>query len=225
MSDSQESRNRFEVKREIGDEPLLVRSGSFIQLPNLESNIVLPKRWAMPVSRITKGFYYLHLVKRGRFSLSTPYENAQIKRFDVPRGKKLILKLDHILAVSQSMFPKSKWRFKLANALTGQFRYFYLEGPGEVYLFGLGGVAIKKLNNETVQYNQASVLGWINDLKFTVTTKISCWDAFRVGENIASDQFSGSGHVITQSSTNPRLSKRFNGFDLIDCVQIFLGIR
>jgi len=184
----------------------------------------------MPFSRFSKQLYFMSRVTKGAFTVTTPYDAAYISQVQLKPNEILILKMDHVLAFSASMFFSRKWNFDFQSILTRQFRYIYLKGPGIVYYFGLGEVRCEELiqDNEERSYDQGAVIGWSNSLKIGISTKSTLLAALLNREDICLDHFVGKGFLITQASTVNKLPHRFRQEEgqntWLDYVNAFLGL-
>jgi len=153
----------------------------------------------------------MYRVTEGSFTVTTPYNAAYISKVQLKANEILIIKMDHLLAFSDTMFFNRKWKWDLQSILTGQFRYVYLRGPGVVYYFGLGQLSREEFTEELEgrSYDQGAVIGWSNSLKVGISTKSTLLAALLNREDICLDHFTGSGLLITQASTVKKLPRRF----------------
>jgi uncharacterized protein (AIM24 family) len=172
---------------------------------------------------------FMFHVQSGSFSLTTPYEDACISEVALGDCEILILKMDHVLAFTDTMFFHRQWRVDLISLLSRQFGYVYLVGPGTVYYFGLGELKSEFLQDETADYDQGSVVGWTNTLSVGVTSRSSALSALFAKEDICIDRFVGSGTLLTQASTVKKLPKRFHdpqaNTSWVDYLNAVLGLR
>ena len=189
-------------------DPLYVRTGSILQYP--DSVLTIPHKTRLLFSRISKQMYFLHLVRNGSLSLTTPYENASISRIRLQPDELFIIKMDHILAFSSGMFFNRRRRIDVIGLLSNRFRHVHFRGPGVLYCFGFGDLDKHILQSGTADYAPGSVLGWSNTLAVGVTSRSSLASALFAMEDICLDRFVGSGTVLTQSSTVTKLPKPFH---------------
>ena len=221
--------NRIDIDmdQEIG--PLLVRTGAFLRHP--DAQLAVPRKGRLIFSRLSQQLYWMFRVSAGTYTLTTPYGHAYIVRQDLAAGEGFFVKLQHLLAFSESMFPRVVWKFDLTSLLTMQFRYIYLEGPGRLYLFGLGFLSFDELlsKNAPSDYDQGAVIGFSSGLHVGVTTRSSLSAALLAREDICLDRFVGDGVVLTQASTAKRLPEPFHNQGarntLMDYLNALLGVR
>jgi len=219
-------RNRFDIQLEGTDE-MLVRTGSFLRHP--ESRLTIPHKLRMPFSRISKQMLFLFRVTGQSFTLTTPYEDAYISEIVLEAKESLVIKMDHILALSANTFLHRTWRFDLVSLLTRQFSYVYVPGPSRVVYFGLGELTQEQLKDACCDYDQGAIIGWTDSLLQGVSSRSSLLSAFLAKEQICLDRFTGSGTLLTQASTVTKLPKRFHderaNSSWIDYLNAVLGLR
>ena len=219
-------RNRLDIELK-DDEYLYVRTGSFLKHP--DSELVIPFKTKLPLSRMSKQMYFLFRVKGGSFSLTTPYDDACISSVVLNPDERIFIRMDHILAFSGHLFPERKWKIDLISVLSKRLRYIYFTGPGTVYYFGLGEVFVDELDDGKADYDQGAVIGWSGTLAVGVASRSSLASALFAKEDICLDRFEGSGKLLTQASTVKKLPKRFHepagNTSVMDYLNALLGLR
>lgn len=221
--------NRIDIDMAEETGPLLVRTGAFLRHP--DAQLTVPCKGRLIFSRLSLQLYWMFKVNSGKYTLTTPYGHAYIVRRDLVPGEAFFVKLQHLLAFTESMFPRATWKLDLTSLLTRQFRYIYVRGPGRLYLFGLGYLSFDELRLEDgpADDDQGAVLGFTSGLRLGVTTRSSLSAAMLAREDICLDRFVGAGGVLTQASTAKRLPEPFHNQGarntVIDYANALLGVR
>jgi uncharacterized protein (AIM24 family) len=223
------SHNRIDVDMRREPQPLLVRTGAFLRHP--DSTLIVPHKTRLIGSRLAQQLYWLFRVRRGRFVLTTPFGQAHITRIDLAPSQVLFIKLQHLLAFSDGMFPRVAWKLDLTSLLAGQLRYIYLRGGGRVYLFGLGELSWTDLTKPAgaADFDPGAVLGFTSGLRVGIASRLTFAAAALGREEILLDRFVGEGRILTQASTARRLPHPFNyqrlRLTLGDLINALLGLR
>ena len=218
--------NFLEVNSHDND-PLYIRTGAFAKHP--DSEIVIPQKRRLLVSRLGMGLWFMFRVQSGTFVLTTPYESARLFDVYLAPGESMFFKLEHVLGFSDSMFPAVTWKLDLISCFTCQYRYVYVTGPGRIILFGLGDIGEDEVSETPTDYDRGSIIAWRGNIKLGVSTRSSLMSAFLGQEQICLDRFVGCGSVYRQGSSMRRLPRRFDQKGprrtFIEYLNAFLGIR
>ena len=102
--------NRIDIDMASEGGPIFVRTGAFLRHPDAELRV--PCKSRMIFSRVSQQLYWMFRVVNGTYTLSTPYGHAHILRRQLCPGEGFVIKLQHILAFSETMFPRVKWKLE-----------------------------------------------------------------------------------------------------------------
>ena len=220
-------RNRLRVEVNGQENALFVRTGAFLEHP--ESRLVVPRKFTLPFSRWSNQMYFMFSVTSGTFTLTTPYDHAEIVGHRIESGNRMYVKLAHVLAFSQSNFFQRVWKIDVTSILTSQLRYICIDGPSMVYLFGLGGVAVEELCGEKRDFDPGCLIAWSGTVRTGVSTRSSILSALLSKEQVLLDRVEGNGSIMTQASTLTKLPRRFHdeqsNASFIDYLNALLGLR
>jgi uncharacterized protein (AIM24 family) len=222
------AQNRIDVHLEDGDAPLYVRTGAFLKHPHY--TLHAPHKCRATLMRLCQRMYFMAHVEEGSFTLTTPFDNAHIVKLRVQEGEQFVIDISHVLAFSTTMFFQHEWRiFDKVSLLLRKFRYTYFTGPGDIYLFGIGGNLTIEDADGVACYDKDVVVGWSNDLKIGVSTRSNLVTAAMGVEEIMLEHFEGQGKVLLQAANCPVAVGNFahhgRGSSLIDYVNALIGLR
>lgn len=219
--------NQLGVDLSKEEHGLYVRTGAFLRHPEAPLKFV-PRQVVRMHFFWSKGLLWMHLAREGTFSLTTPYQQAEIRRVELAEGQRHVAHLEHVLAYSASMQPKCRWRLDFVSLLVGRYRYAWFDGPGSVYLFALGGMGIENIRQGDADFNLGRVIAFDDKLAQSVSSRASFWSAVLDKQDVVLERFSGTGTVVLQTARERPSVKKFQTFDggtkLIDYVNAVLSI-
>ena len=139
---------------------------------------------------------------------------------------RLVIKPSHLLGYSSDATLGRRSRWDLLSFLMKQHRYWYIDGPGEVLLCGMGGINAAAVAEQQA-IGRGQVVAWMNTLSVGMTSKQGIWAQIAGFNEIGQWTFEGGGVLVTQPSVDvppnvmPGAGRPLGAADLLTVVSGF----
>jgi uncharacterized protein (AIM24 family) len=136
----------------------------------------------------------------GTIEIESGYPFHTITSVALEKNQRIFVQLDSIVAFTQGVKLDRYLRFRWSNFLLGKYAFWYLEGPGDMFLRGYGDIKAEYLNGEkNVSFNPDAVLAWAGALETTLNTSRNPFATLIApNDEIVVQSFAGHGMVLYQ---------------------------
>jgi uncharacterized protein (AIM24 family) len=154
-------------------------------------------RW---FTRYRHGLLLLDDLSDGTVEIESGYPFHTITSVALEKNQRIFVQLDSIVAFTQGVKLDRYLRFRWSNFLLGKYAFWYLEGPGDMFLRGYGDIKAEYLNGEkNVSFNPDAVLAWAGALETTLNTSRNPFATLIApNDEIVVQSFAGHGMVLYQ---------------------------
>ena len=154
-----------------------------------------------------------------------PDANSRLALCILDEGDRLVVSPSHLIGYSSNTSLGRRHRWDLLSFLMRRHQYWYIDGPGEVLLCGMGGIAGADVT-ERRAIGSREVVAWINSLHIGLTSKQGLWAQVAGFNEIGQWTFEGDGLLVSQASVDvpPRaMPNNEPPFGLADLLTVVSG--
>ena len=160
------------------------------------------------------------------YTVRGPDSTSQLLLCDLEPGERLVFQPRHLLGFSSAATIRRRFRIDRLSFLMRQYSYWYIEGPAEVLLYGLGGIEAQTVAGTHAVCGR-HVVGWTSGLRLGLTARQGLRAQVAGFDDLGQWRFEGDGQLLLQGSQQPpprSLPLQESRISPIEFLRIALGL-